>query len=147
MKKSKGLFLIALALVSGCSLSALNPFGSKEKNQTLVQDQGVNHYLWQATLDKLGFMGVETADKQSGVIVFKWAKMQGVPDEMFKVRVGILCRELRSDGLKVTVLKRVKSDGQWNAGGADKKLAVEIENQILLQARKLYRKDLLTNKE
>lgn len=147
MKKSKGLFLIALALVGGCSLSALNPFSSKEETPTSVQEQGVNHYLWQATLDKLSFMGVETADKQSGIIVFKWAKMQGAPNEMFKVRVEILCRELRSDGLKVTVLKREKSDGQWSEGGADKKLAVEIENQILLQARKLYRKDLLTNKE
>lgn len=76
----------------------------------------------------------------------KWVKMEGSPNDLFKVEVKIYSRELRSDGLQVRVEKRQFKDGKWIDVKADKALSAGIEHQILLQARNLYRKDLLSNK-
>lgn len=139
MKKYIGIFLVTLVLVGGCSLSSLNPFKSAEVDDT---QQGVNHYLWQASLDKLSSLPIEIEDLTSGKIVTEWTKMQGSPNELFKVEVDVLSRELRSDGLKVTVVKKEFKNGRWSEQKANKLLAVEIENQILLKARELFRKDM-----
>ena len=91
-------------------------------------------------------MPKEIEDKSGGIIVTKWVKMEGSPNDLFKVEVKIYSRELRSDGLQVRVEKRQFKDGKWIDVKADKALSAGIEHQILLQARNLYRKDLLSNK-
>lgn len=145
MKKYFGVLLGLLFLAGGCSWSSLNPF-AEEENTVPAAESGVNHYLWQGALDKLGFMPKEIEDKSGGIIVTKWVKMEGSPNDLFKVEVKIYSRELRSDGLQVKVEKRQFKDGKWIDVKADKALAAGIEHQILLQARNLYRKDLLSNK-
>ena len=143
MKKYFGVLLGLLFLAGGWS--SLNPFAEKE-NTVPAAESGVNHYLWQGALDKLGFMPKEIEDKSGGIIVTKWVKMEGSPNDLFKVEVKIYSRELRSDGLQVRVEKRQFKDGKWIDVKADKALSAGIEHQILLQARNLYRKDLLSNK-
>jgi len=131
-----------LLLAGGCSWSSLNPFAGKEKAIS-AEDSGVNHYLWQASLDKLGFMPIDIEDKSGGVIVTGWIRMQKNPNDLYKIKVKVMCRELRSDGLSVWVEKRQIKDGKTYNVKADKALAAEIKNQILQQARILYQNDLV----
>ena len=142
MKKYLSILLGVLLLAGGCSWSSLNPFAGKEKAIS-AEDSGVNHYLWQASLDKLGFMPIEVEDKNSGFIVTGWIKMQKSPNDLYKITVKVLCRELRSDGLQVLVQKRQIKDGKTYDVKPDKALAAGIESQILQQARFLYQKDLV----
>ena len=108
---------------------------------------GVNPYLWQAALTKLSFMPLASADSAGGVIITDWAAMDNIQNEQFKITVNILSRNLRADCLKVAVFKRVLRDGKWVNDTADRRLAGEIENAILTQARKLYRRDLAAREE
>ena len=82
-----------------------------------------------------------------GVIITDWAAMDNIQNEQFKITVNILSRNLRADCLKVAVFKRVLRDGKWVNDTADRRLAGEIENAILTQARKLYRRDLAAREE
>ena len=76
-----------------------------------------------------------------------WAAMDDIQNEQFKITVNILSRNLRADCLKVAVFKRVLRDGAWVNETPDKRLSGEIENAILTQARKLYRRDLAAREE
>ena len=146
MKKQLSTVLIAILTVSGCSwlpsMSSLNPFaeGASEAESEAPAEEsiGVNPYLWQAALTKLSFMPLASADSAGGVII---------QNEQFKITVNILSRNLRADCLKVAVFKRVLRDGKWVNDTADRRLAGEIENAILTQARKLYRRDLAAREE
>ena len=77
----------------------------------------------------------------------KLSAMDNIQNEQFKITVNILSRNLRADCLKVAVFKRVLRDGKWVNDTADRRLAGEIENAILTQARKLYRRDLAAREE
>ena len=145
MKKQLSTVLIAILMVSGCSwlpsMSSLNPFaeGAPEAESEAPAEEsiGVNPYLWQAA----------SADSAGGVIITDWAAMDNIQNEQFKITVNILSRNLRADCLKVAVFKRVLRDGKWVNDTADRRLAGEIENAILTQARKLYRRDLAAREE
>ena len=148
MKKQLSTVLIAILTVSGCSwlpsMSSLNPFAEGASAEESI---GVNPYLWQAALTKLSFMPLASADSAGGVIITDWAAMDNIQNEQFKITVNILSRNLRADCLKVAVFKRVLRDGKWVNDTADRRLAGEIENAILTQARKLYRRDLAAREE
>ena len=60
MKKHFLAGLAVVLVICSCSLSSLNPFGGDEKKAE--NETGVNHYLWQASLDKLSFMPLATVD-------------------------------------------------------------------------------------
>lgn len=140
MKKHLLAGLAVVLVICGCSLSSLNPFGSDEKKAE--NETGVNHYLWQASLDKLSFMPLATVDATSGLIVTDWAAMGNVKNEQFKINVQVLSKELRVECLKVSVFKRVLEKGQWVDAEPDERLSRETEKAILIKARQLYRNDL-----
>lgn len=89
-------------------------FGTDRKAQDQGSGIGVNGYLWRASLDTLSFMPLASADPFGGVILTDWYVTAQAPDERVKVSVYILSRELRADGLKVTVFRQKReADGQW----------------------------------
>ena len=65
---------------------------------------GVNSYLWRASLDTVTFMPLASADPFGGVIITDWYSPPETPLERFKVNIFILDRELRSDGLRATMI-------------------------------------------
>ena len=150
MNRQLSAILVAGLIVSGCSgtasWSSFNPFSDEKEMVKEEEEQeqilGVNPYLWQAALTKLSFMPLASTDSVGGVIVTDWSAMDGIPDEQFKITVNILSRNLRADCLKVVVFKRVLRDGTWVNDEPDKRLSGEIEQAILTQARRLYRRDL-----
>ena len=99
---------------------------------------GVNSYLWRASLDTISFMPLSSADPFGGVIITDWYTPPEAPAERFKMSVYILGRQLRADGIRVSVFRQAKSGpGQWSDASVRSETSVDLENQILTRARQL----------
>jgi hypothetical protein len=99
---------------------------------------GVNAFLWRGALDTLSFMPLASADPFGGVIITDWYQPPGSPDERFKATAYILGRELRSDGVRVTIFRQVQdSKGQWTDAPVSAVTVGEIEGRVLARAREL----------
>lgn len=98
----------------------------------------VNGYLWRASLDTMSFMPLRSADPFGGVIVTDWYVAPESPNERFKVQVYILDRQLRADGLRVSVFRQVRdANGGWVDALVKPETAAQLENAILTRARQL----------
>jgi hypothetical protein len=110
-----------------------NPQNSGQEGAGL----GVNAYLWRATLDTLSFLPLTSADPFGGVIITDWYSPPSSPDERFRATAYILGRQLRSDGVRVTVFRQVRQGANWVDAPAAAGTATELENQVLARAREL----------
>ena len=98
----------------------------------------VNSYLWHASLDTMSFMPIASADPFGGTIITDWYSPRGTPNERFKCNIFILNRELRADGVRVTVFRQTRdSSGQWADAPVDPKTGHDLENSILNRARQI----------
>jgi hypothetical protein len=163
LTKSKSiLFLICLTLTACSSIKNLNKSdaqnGSKilsnemtDKKKSpivLVDDNGklgdifksggdeigsVNKYLWQASLEVLNFLPINSADPFSGIIVFGKGKAPG-STQIYDATIYISDPALDARSLSVTVR---------SSNGVISSVAKrEIENAILSKARQLRLKSL-----
>lgn len=98
---------------------------------------GVNAYLWRGALDTLGFMPLSSADPFGGVIITDWYTPQVSSGERFKATAYILTKELRSDGVKVTIFRQVLQGNHWVDAPVSAATINEIENKVLDRARRL----------
>jgi hypothetical protein len=98
---------------------------------------GVNAFLWRGALDTLSFMPLASADPFGGVIITDWYQPPGSTDERFKATAYILGRELRSDGVRVTIFRQVLQNGQWVDAQISPVTVGEIEGRVLARARQL----------
>ncbi len=98
---------------------------------------GVNAYLWRGALDTLGFMPLSSADPFGGVIITDWYTPQASSGERFKATAYILTKELRSDGVKVTIFRQVLQGNHWVDAPVSAVTVSEIENKVLDRARRL----------
>ena len=98
---------------------------------------GVNAYLWRGALDTLSFMPLASADPFGGVIITDWYEPPASPGERFKATAYILGRQLRADGIKVTLFRQALADGQWVDSAISPSTTGEIENKVLARAREL----------
>ena len=97
----------------------------------------VNKYLWRGALETLGFMPFASTDPFGGVIVTDWYSPPSTQNERFKAIAYVLGRELRTDGLKVTIFRQVRESGQWEDASVNPATAADIEGKILARAREL----------
>lgn len=115
-------------------------FGSKaEKKDDSGTGVAVNAYLWRASLDTINFIPLVSADPFGGVIITDWYTPAETPNERMKVQVTILDRELRADGVRVSVFKQqtAPKGGNWVDTQVDPRTQIDIENAILTRARQL----------
>ena len=121
-------------MTSGGSL-----FGSSKKAPTAAEGQGlgVNAYLWRGALDTLSFMPLASADPFGGVIITDWYTPPAASGERFKATAYILGRQLRADGVKVSIFRQVEQNGNWMDAPVAAGTAPEIENKVLAKAREL----------
>ncbi len=110
---------------------------SKSQEQGGGAGLGVNAYLWRAALDTLSFMPLASADPFGGVIITDWYQPPSAPGERFKATAYILGRQLRTDGLRVSVFRQVEQGGQWVDAPVNALTTSEIENKVLARAREL----------
>jgi hypothetical protein len=98
---------------------------------------GVNAYLWRATLDTLAFMPLASADPFGGVIITDWYSPPGAQAERFKATAYVMGRQLRSDGVRISVFRQVRSGAGWVDAAVTPATGAELEDRVLARAREL----------
>jgi len=99
---------------------------------------GVNAFLWRATLDTLSFMPLSSADPFGGVIITDWYTPAATPGERFRATAYLMGRQLRSDGVRISVFRQVQErNGQWLDQPVSAGTASELEDKVLARAREL----------
>jgi hypothetical protein len=162
MKSKSVIFLICLTITACSSIKNLNKSDAqndskilsnemtdkKKSPMVLVDDNGklgdllksggdeigsVNKYLWQASLEVLNFLPINSADPFSGIIVFGKGKAPGSM-QIYDATIYISDPALDARSLSVTVR---------SSNGVISSVAKrEIENAILSKARQLRLKSL-----
>lgn len=129
-------FLVILGL--GLSLTACGGSDSDSKaSMSKTTALGVNGYLWQASLEVLDFMSFEAIDARSGAIVSEWYTDPNEKTERVKVTVRFLSQQLRSDGIRVTVVRQKNEAGTYVTLPVKAVTGIKIQNSILDYARTL----------
>ncbi len=98
---------------------------------------GVNAFLWRGALDTLSFMPLASADPFGGVIITDWYQPPAAANERFKATAYILGRQLRADGVRVSLFRQVNQGGRWVDATVTPTAINELENKILARARDL----------
>ena len=121
---------------------------TKKKGIVLIDDNGklgdlfksggdeigsVNKYLWQASLEVLSFLPINSADPFSGIIVFGKGKAPG-SSQSYDATIYISDPALDARSLSVTV--------RSSNGTVSSEAKREIERAILSRARQLRLKEL-----
>jgi hypothetical protein len=156
------LLLLLCAILQGCSIvektdidksdaekvTATSTDQVKKKGIVLIDDNGklgdlfksggdeigsVNKYLWQASIEVLNFLPINSADPFSGIIVFGKGKAPG-SSQFYDATVYINDPALDARSLSVTV----RSSNGIISSAAKR----EIESAILSRARQLRLKEL-----
>jgi len=113
----------------GISLTdLLNP----KSNESSVN---VNGYLWRASLNILSIAPLISTDALGGTIITDWYTNKNIKDKRIKIMAYIKTSELRSDGISVKVHVQKLVNGFWSETYTDENLALQIENNILNEAR------------
>ena len=126
-KKTPGIF--SKGSTKGLSLSdLLNP-------QSSENGVNVNGYLWRASLNVLSIAPLISTDALGGTIISDWYINKNIKNKRIKIMAYIKTSELRSDGISVKVHVQNLKNGFWTETYTDEKLASQIENNILNEAR------------
>ena len=126
-KKTPGIF--SKDATKGISLNdILNP-------QSSENSVNVNGYLWRASLNILSIAPLISTDALGGTIISDWYINKNIKNKRIKIMAYIKTSELRSDGISVKVHVQNLKNGFWTETYTDEKLASQIENNILNEAR------------
>lgn len=112
--------------------------GNRDENTGQGSGIGVNAFLWRASLDTISFFPLSSADPFGGLILSDWYSPANENNIRYKVTIYIFGRELRSDGLRVSVFKEAKdASGNWTTVNISQDMATKLEDAILTRAREL----------
>ncbi|MCY3879131.1 MAG: DUF3576 domain-containing protein [Rhodobacteraceae bacterium] len=92
----------------------------------------INRYIWNASLEVLGFLPLESVDPFSGVIITGWGRAPG-SDKEYKATILVGDPALATRSLRVALLTR--------SGPADAATVKAIEDAIFTRARQLRQVD------
>lgn len=142
-RRLAGATLCATALISLSACGTLGVGGKSGQTttkgaQTIAPTNGVNSFLWRATLETLNFLPLDQVDPYGGVIITDWYADPAAPEERLRATAYILDQNLRADALKVSVFKQIRTATGWNDAPVDADTARKLENAILTRARQLY---------
>ena len=97
----------------------------------------VNAFLWRASLNVLSIAPLISTDALGGTIITDWYVNKNIKNQRIKITAFIKTSELRSDGISVKVHLQNLNDGIWSDIVTNKDLEIQIENQILNEARNI----------
>ena len=99
----------------------------------------VSPILWQATLDTLGFAGMDSLDPMAGLAVTNWYSPKDKSNERMRITTFIKSRALRSDSIAVTIERQTRDpSGQWKDATIGEDAVDSVENDILQRARQIH---------
>lgn len=144
-----GLVICAAAFISACS--SLNPFS--DSDDETVSNQPVNPgsveaslagnaagspanpFMWQAALEAVGFMPLETVDEPQGLIKTDWYIPPGAPLERFRIDVAFSSRALRAESMQLLVGRQQLNDiGQWQDVRTNEAVPNNLIDSIIARA-------------
>ena len=80
--------------------------GMLEKNRSGNFQFASSNAMWRATLDLLDFTPLSNVDYSGGIIITDWFSESSDQDPL-KISVRFLSNEIRADGLKVIIYKKI----------------------------------------
>ena len=105
-------------------------------------DFATSNEMWRATIEILDFVPLATADYGGGVIITDWYKDDLNSKESLKIMINFLSNEIRADGLKVKVYKKICDNNQnCNTQLMASSLENEIKLAVLKKAAQIQTKD------
>ena len=120
-----------------------------KKNSGNFQFSSSNE-MWRATLDLLDFTPLSNVDYSGGIIITDWFSESSDQDPV-KISVRFLSSEIRADGLKVIIYKKIckKIDKKNNCKTIkdNTTLGNEIKLAILKKAAIFEKKNIVRTKE
>lgn len=125
---STGAQLRALGEDTNESQSIFDALRSPDQNTNVR----VNKYLWNASLETLSFLPVESADPFTGVLVMGWGRAPG-SSRQYRATVLVQDPALDARSLKVSI--------QTRGGVASAETVRRVEDAILTRARQLRVRD------
>ncbi len=89
--------------------------------------------MWRASLEILDFMSLSNVDYAGGLIITDWYSEED-PNEAVKITIRFLSNEIRADGLKIDIHKKMCSNLNCTVSKIESDLTVEIKDKILRKA-------------
>ncbi len=118
----------ALGVGGGKAVSIFDALRAPDQNTNVR----VNKYLWNASLETLNFLPVESADPFTGILVMGWGRAPG-SGRQHRATILIQDPALDARSLKVSI--------QTRGGVASAETVRRIEDAILTRARQLRVRD------
>ena len=118
----------------GLFSDSTDPFGTE-----YTEDFPINSLLWQASIDIISVLSLETVDPKSGVISTHWNTLDENKNIQYKINLYFLSPDLNAMSINVSVIRQKKNDGLWISDGHSNELSNKIEDLILTRAKELRR--------
>ena len=125
-------------LEEGKGYTIMGAFGGS--NKTSYQFASSNP-MWRATLEILDFLPLTNVDYSGGIITTDWYNEGTSSDESIKITVRFLTNEIRADGLKIIVHKKICGVQQQCKV---RKISSALENELrvaILKKAVIFAKD------
>ena len=98
--------------------------------------------MWRAAIEVLDFVPLTTADYGGGIIITDWYSDNLDSEESIKIMVNFLSNEIRADGLKVKIYKKICNNNQkCNTQLMTSELDNEIKLAVLRKAAQIKNED------
>ena len=102
--------------------------------------------MWRATLETLDFLPLSNVDYSGGIIITDWYSEGTATNEYIKITVRFFSTEIRADGLKVIIHKRVCNKVQnCSIKKITSALEEEVKSAILAKAAIFEREGIDAN--
>ena len=106
-----------------------------------VFDFATSNEMWRASMEILDFVPLATADYGGGVIITDWYKDDLNSRESIKIMINFLSNEIRADGLKIKVYKKICNNAKCNTKMMQSNLENEIKLAVLKKAAQIKKSD------
>ena len=117
-----------------------------EKGGTNYQFASSNP-MWRASLEILDFLPLANVDYSGGIISTDWYNEGTASNESIKITIRFLTNEVRSDGLKIIIHKKIcPTDKNCTVSKITSTLENELQIAILKKAV-IFEKELLSKKK
>ena len=110
-------------------------------------DFATSNEMWRASLELLDFTPLHNVDYSGGIIITDWFSEREDQDPI-KITIRFLSNEIRADGIKVTIHKRICKEKQFDNCKIIKiesTLSQEIKLAILKKAAIIHENERLKN--
>ena len=131
----------------GRGFTVMGAIKKKQRRGVGSFDFASSNEMWRATLELLDFTPLHNVDYSGGIIITDWFS-ENEDQDPIKITIRFLSNEIRADGIKVTIHKKICKEKQFNNCKITKiesTLSQEIKLAILKKASIIQDNEKITN--